>query len=274
MGPAAAELPITHPDPDGDYYTGLQEEHIDYVPFFSPAFGIWSRAKALGITVTPEVEGADVCVVVGGSKQHADHWRVNEETDSAIADAIENCTQVVVLVEVLGAILTPWRDNVTAIMSVFHAGEETATAWAATIFGDASPSGKLPISFPRVGQNISDYWEAQLPSYWLPDFPSAYPFGHGLSYASFIYQNMREKPRCHFPMCVGLTVLNSHPTNSGAEVVQVYFKFHGAPKGYPAVLRGFCKTKVLKPGQTDKAFFAFNHRDISLLPVQPRHVHQ
>eukprot|EP00415_Alexandrium_ostenfeldii_P001638 UN1638 len=148
-------------------------------------------------------------------------------------------------------------------MSLFHAGEETATAWAATVFGDASPSGKLSISFPKIAQQAEKYWEAQLPSYWLPDFPFAYPFGHGLSYARFIYQGMKTKPRCHFHLCVMVTVLNSHPTNSGAEVVQVYFRFHGM-ENYPPVLRGFYKTKVLKPGQSEKAFFAFNHRDICL----------
>uniref|UniRef100_A0A7S1RU70 beta-glucosidase n=1 Tax=Alexandrium catenella TaxID=2925 RepID=A0A7S1RU70_ALECA len=95
-----------------------------------------------------------------------------------------------------------------------------------------------------------------------PSFQAAFPFGHGLSYASFIYQDIRQKPRCNYPLCVVLTVLNSHPTNSGAEVVQVYFRFHNVTN-YPPVLRGFYKTKVLRPGETDKALFAFNHRDIS-----------
>eukprot|EP00415_Alexandrium_ostenfeldii_P003150 UN3150 len=148
-------------------------------------------------------------------------------------------------------------------MGLFHAGEETAFAWAANVFGDATPSAKSPLSFPMVGQELVEYWKEPYPSYMAPNFKAAFPFGHGLSYASFLYQDIRQKPRCHYPLCVVLTVLNSHPTNSGAEVVQVYFKFP-AVAGYTfPVLRGFYKTKVLRPGETDKALFAFNHRDIS-----------
>eukprot|EP00415_Alexandrium_ostenfeldii_P002739 UN2739 len=125
--------------------------------------------------------------------------------------------------ELMGAVLTPWRTSVSAIMGLFRAGEETAFPWAANVFGDATPAAKTPLSFPMVGQETVEYWKEPYPSYMTPDFKAAFPFGHGLSYASFIYQDIRQKPRCHYPLCVVLTVLNSHPTASGAEVVHVYF---------------------------------------------------
>uniref|UniRef100_A0A7S1PNU4 Probable beta-glucosidase G n=1 Tax=Alexandrium catenella TaxID=2925 RepID=A0A7S1PNU4_ALECA len=262
LGPAAAAPPKRDTPLDGDYFTGYNEEHVDKA-MFSPSYGIWSRGKDKGIKVVQGTQGADVCVVVGGSKRHTDHWRADPETLDAVADAVANCTKVIVCLQIMGAVLTPWRNQVGAIMAMFHGGEETAFGWAATLFGDATPAAKLPLSMPAAEQATAEYWKEPLPSYWSSSFNAAFPFGHGLSYASFIYQDFKVKSRCRFPLCVVATVMNSHPTMSGSEVVQVYFKFDQHPD-HPVVLRGFYKTKVLKPGQQEKAFFHFNHRDISL----------
>jgi len=265
LGPAADAVPGIQTEKEGDYYTGYHEGHIANATLLSPSYGLWSRGKDKGIVVTQNVTGADACIVVGGSTLHADHWRLDQESLDAIDEAVARCPKVIVLMDLMGAVLTPWRAKVSSIMGLFRAGEETAFAWAATVFGDASPSGKTPLSFPMVGQETVEYWKEPYPSYMAPNFQAAFPFGHGLSYASFIYQDIRQKPRCNYPLCVVLTVLNSHPTVSGSEVVQVYFKFSvKGQAGYQfPVLRGFYKTKVLRPGETDKALFAFNHRDIS-----------
>mmetsp|Transcript_123435 Transcript_123435/g.360451 ORF Transcript_123435/g.360451 Transcript_123435/m.360451 type:complete len:709 (-) Transcript_123435:91-2217(-) len=248
---------------EGDYYSGAYEAHVpkdDYVP---PVVGIYLRGKKLGITVTNKTEGADVCVVIGGSHLYAGHWRLDNQTLAAIDVALSECNSTAVLMEISGAVLTPFRSKVQAIAALFHAGQETTFAWAATLFGDASPSGKLPISFPLVGQDTNSWWTQAVPSYWSPDFKAAYPFGHGLSYADFVYSDFKVKPLCHFPLCVMVTVLNNSTKHSGAEVVQVYFKFK-PEVGHPTVLRAFYKTKVLKPGKKEKVFFSFNYRDTCL----------
>jgi len=54
-------------------------------------------------------------------------------------------------------VLTPWKGRVTSIMSMFHAGEETGNAWALTLFGDVTPSGKLPVSFPKSARQRQDW---------------------------------------------------------------------------------------------------------------------
>jgi len=59
--------------------------------------------------------------------------------------------------QINGAVLTPWRGKVTSIMSMFHAGEETGNAWALTLFGDVTPSGKLPVSFPKSARQRQDW---------------------------------------------------------------------------------------------------------------------
>lgn len=260
LGPAAADLgSIT----EGDYYSGPWEEHVpadDYVP---PAYGIWYRGKQLGMVVTNKTTGADVCIVIGGSKLYADHWRMDNYSMLAIDTAIADCNKTVVLMEISGAVLTPWRSKVQAIAALFHAGQETTFAWTATLFGDSTPSGKLPISFPVEGQDLKTWWNSRVPSYWSPDFASAFPFGHGLSFADFVYYDIKEKPRCHFPLCVMVSVKNNSTKWKGAEVVQVYFKFKNELK-HPTVLRAFFKTKVLKPGKSEKVFFHFNYRDVSL----------
>lgn len=264
LGPAAFALGTNGDSTEGDYYTGPSFEHISGFNYLPPGVGLWSWAGTKGMNVTNQTQGADICVVMAGSKLYADHWKLDEESLAAVNQAVAECSKVVVLMEIMGAVLMPWRSQVGAIASMFHSGEETATAWAATILGgEFSPSGKLPISFPKAGQEMEQWWRQPLPSYWDPNFEAIYPFGHGLSYASFVYSDLKDKPKCRFVMCLQVTVLNNSTKYSGAEVVQVYFKYKSETQ-HPTVLKGFYKTDVLKPGKSEKVFFHFSYRDICL----------
>lgn len=224
----------------------------------------WDVMKAdgekLGFKLTTSPDNVDVCVVLGESSD-TKHWELSEATITAIDEAREACPKIAVFMELRGTVLTPWREQAHAIAMTFPAGQETASGWSQTLYGTGgSPSGKLPISFPDSSQAGEDWWAQSPPSYW-DNVKFAFPFGHGLSYATFAYSDFKEKSACHFALCVIVTVTNTSPKFSGAEVVQVYFKF---PTGHPVVLRGFHKTKVLAPGASEKVFFPFTYRDISL----------
>ena len=104
-----------------------------------------------------------------------------------------------------GAILMPWSDHVGAIILQFFPGQEAGNALADAIFGYVSPSGKLPLTMPNKENEVefsqeaypgvpaddpknSTYEEGLLVGYrWYHyhDVAPKFPFGFGLSYATF-----------------------------------------------------------------------------------------
>jgi beta-glucosidase len=145
--------------------------------------------------------------------------------------------------------------NVPAVLEGFYLGEETGTAVADVLFGDANPGGKLPITFPRnVGQLPAYHY--QKPSakrgFLFSESTPLFPFGHGLSYTSFRYGEVRVDPP-RIPLS-GETEVSVEVTNAGEragdEVVQLYVHERVASVTRPIrELRGFERV-TLAPGET------------------------
>jgi len=107
--------------------------------------------------------------------------------------------------------LMPWAGQVPAILEGWYSGEENGNALAALLFGDANPSGKLPVTFPQNEtdgpiQSLAQYpgigTEAQYSEgvfmgyryYDQHNVAPLFPFGYGLSYTSFAYRNLAITP--------------------------------------------------------------------------------
>mmetsp|Transcript_128278 Transcript_128278/g.369416 ORF Transcript_128278/g.369416 Transcript_128278/m.369416 type:complete len:320 (-) Transcript_128278:100-1059(-) len=271
-----------------DYYSGGGSAHV--LPGFvtTPLDAITRRAAAAGMVVvtspsnnvtlaTKVAKMADIVIAVVGtsSSEGFDRTDLNlyDGADDMIsAVAAERIT--IVLMQTPGAVLMPWRDNVLAIMNMFLGGEETGTAWARVLFGDSTPAGKLPIMHPATEADTIKpsatspikYSEGLFTSYRNPAFNSSFPFGHGLSYATFEYTvpEVVSQPACDAQVCFKLNVSNTgvHP---GAEVVQVYLEFASAGPEIPhRILRGFEKTGIVSPGQSVQVSFGLSKRDLSL----------
>merc|ERR1712217_802609 len=96
-----------------------------------------------------------------------------------------------------GAVLMPWAPQVAAIANLFFGGEGTAAAWTRVMFGDVSPSGRLPVMLPATSNDLVNitlaqevnYSEGLATSYRSNSFQAAFPFGHGLSYTQFFYSH-------------------------------------------------------------------------------------
>ena len=182
----------------------------------------------------------------------------------------ERGKKVVVLLNIGAPIeVASWRSLVDGILLIWQAGQETGRIAADTLVGRINPSGKLPVTFPK------DY--SDVPSWNFPGEPReepvrvvyeegiyvgyryydtfgvepAYEFGYGLSYTRFEYRNLEVKMEGDV-VRVSFDVVNTGEV-PGKEVAQVYIK---APKGRLdkpfQELRGFHKTRLLKPGEAER----------------------
>ncbi len=150
-----------------------------------------------------------------------------------------------------------------AILVTWHPGTEGAAAIAETLFGEISPSGRLPMGFPRsVGQLPMSY--DQLPTsrptssdrytarYIDEEVTPLYPFGWGLSYSTFTYSDLAvTKPRI---LTTGVVDVSVSVTNTGPmpaqEVVQLYVRQLVASRSRPMRLLKAFERITLAPGET------------------------
>lgn len=163
----------------------------------------------------------------------------------------------------------PWRDDVSAVLSLFLGGQETGNAWADVLFGAHSPTGHLPIMIPatdddQIPPSASDsiiYAEGMATSYRNKNFKAAYPFGHGLAYTTFEYGKFQSHS-CGEDVCVVGKITNVGERSAQA-TPQVYLEFP-IEAGFPApVLKGFQKTDLVYPGASAKITFRLTNRDLS-----------
>jgi len=183
-------------------------------------------------------------------------------------------------------------EHVPAILDAYYPGQEGGAAIAAALFGKVNPGGKLPVTIPRhVGQvPIYHYHKAgsgyrrtetDMHKGYL-DMPSTplYPFGHGLSYTTFRYDNLRMSTAdvdVRGTIEISCDVTNTGPV-AGDEVVQLYLHDHEATVTRPVQeLAGFARV-YLEPGATCTVTFAvhpsqlaFYDRDMAFV-VEPGNV--
>ncbi|MDE3202147.1 MAG: glycoside hydrolase family 3 C-terminal domain-containing protein [Acidobacteriota bacterium] len=282
----------------------------------SPLDGIKTRAAKAGITVTyalgvgmegedsasdtPEAREAalqeavdvaskaDVAVVVVGR-----YWKNESEGfdvktmdlpagQDALIEAVEKANPRTVVVLNTGdpVTMTQWLDTTPALLDMWYGGEEGGAALASILFGDANPSGKLPVTLPRrfedspaaanyPGKDLTvHYAEGIYVGYRYYDTKKvepAFPFGYGLRYTSFAYSGLKVTPRFSVDQSVAVSLrVRNTGKRAGAEVVQVYVHDGHSKidrpvhelKGFEKVdlMAGESKTVTLK---LDRAAFSY-----------------
>ena len=163
--------------------------------------------------------------------------------------------------------VAPWIDGAAAVLEAWYSGQAAGGAVADILFGVVNPSGRLAetfplrledtpayLNFPGDGDRVA-YGEGLYIGYrWYEarDLPVAFPFGHGLSYTTFRYDDARTSATT-FADVDGVTVtvdVTNTGGRAGSEVVQVYVRDVEASVQRPEKeLRGFAKVR-LEPGET------------------------
>lgn len=177
-------------------------------------------------------------------------------------------------------VLTEEDKKVNAILNVWFGGSEAGDAIADVLFGEVNPSGKLTVSFPVNEGQIPVYYAHKNtgrplePGKWFSKFRSnyldapnepLYPFGYGLSYTSFQYNNLKldkKSMRATDTLNVSVQITNTG-TRQGAEIVQLYIRDKIASVTRPVKeLKGFQKV-TLQPGQTQTVTFKITCNNLS-----------
>ena len=184
-------------------------------------------------------------------------------------------------------------DDADAILFAWHPGTMGGPALCDLIFGVTSPSGKLPVSFPKVVGQVPIYYNhkntgrppspneivhiddievgAKQTSLGMTAFhldagyKPIFPFGYGLSYTQFAYRNLQLNASSITPdeiLHISVELENCGDV-AGAEVVQLYIRdLVGSITRPVKELKGFQKI-LLQPGQTSTVEFTLSARDLS-----------
>jgi beta-glucosidase len=186
----------------------------------------------------------------------------------------------VVVMESGSSILTEkWRDKVPAILMAWYPGMEGGTALAEIIFGKINPSGKLPVTFPKSESQLPffnskakeityDYFHG----HWLLEKNNqepAFPFGFGLSYTTYRYENLRIDKKDYKGtelLTASIDVTNTGDI-AGEEIIQAYIGHPKTQIEYPAKqLKGFAKLS-LKPKEKKSVIIKITLKDLAYYDV-------
>ncbi|RME01597.1 MAG: glycoside hydrolase family 3 protein [Bacteroidetes bacterium] len=156
-----------------------------------------------------------------------------------------------------------------ALIYVWYPGEQGGNALADVIFGDVSPSGKLPVSVPYSIADLPPFEDYNMANrtYRYMEKDPLFPFGFGLSYSKFEYSNLKlssNKIAAGERLEVEVTVTNTGDYRS-EEVVELYLKDLEASVAVPKYsLRGFQKVE-LWPGASTTVKFTLDQKALSIV---------
>lgn len=164
--------------------------------FFAESLAAAERADAvvmcLGLDANIEGEEGDVSnVYAGGDKPHLNLPGLQQE----LLEAVHKTGKPIILVLLAGsALAVTWADqHIPAIIQGWYPGASGGRAIASLIFGDYSPSGRLPVTFYRTTEELPDFRDYSMENrtYRYMKQEALYPFGYGLSYTRFEYSDLK-----------------------------------------------------------------------------------
>ncbi|HWM61688.1 MAG TPA: glycoside hydrolase family 3 C-terminal domain-containing protein, partial [Rhizomicrobium sp.] len=246
----------------------------------SPVRAIAARAPGAQVTfdtgaypafAAARAKGADVAIVFvtqwTTEARDVPDLSLPEAQDALIAAVTAANPRTIVVLETGGPVLMPWLDKTAAVLEAWYPGIKGADAIADILFGDVNPSGRLPITFPASleqtprpkldglfdfdgrthvnydieGSDVGYRW------YDRKGLTPLFPFGFGLSYTSFRYDDLKLRSEGN-TIHASFTVTNTG-NRQGRDTPQVYVTARGKTKGQRLIGWGNVE---LAPGASSK----------------------
>ena len=274
----------------------IRFEYFEAVGTATAGFGVVSAEASIGRETKALAAKADIAIVCVGfapslETEGADRtFALPGGQDELIRQVTSVNKNTIVVITAGGNVdMTQWIDAVPVIFHAWYPGQEGGRALAQILFGDHSPSGKLPASFerrwednatfssyyPQNNEKHVKYSEGIFVGYRhfdRSDVKPLFPFGYGLSYTTFGYSKLSVTPRngnLDEPVTVSFDVKNIGRL-PGAEIAQLYVgDTHSSVPRPVKELKGFAKVR-LKPGETKRVSLTLDRRAFSYYDVNKK----
>jgi beta-glucosidase len=247
----------------------------------------WQKPSESGIPdAVAAARKADVAVVFVNDAQGEgmDRYSLSLPGDqNQLVDAVAQANRrTIVVLNTGGPVLMPWLRNVAGVLEAWYPGQQFGPAIASVLFGDASPGGRLPVTFPASesqgpaaanppstypgdANGNESYAEGLDVGYRWYDATGQrplFPFGYGLSYQSFRVSSVRA---FYNPFAGGAFVI-ARVTNTsrqaGPTPVELFLQSPRAAQEPPKQLKGYTNV-TLAPGQTKFVLFRLTRSDLA-----------
>ncbi|MEH0152820.1 glycoside hydrolase family 3 N-terminal domain-containing protein [Limibacter armeniacum] len=254
----------------------IRYEFFDY-GWHASASLRWSETENDILNAVRLAKSADLSIIVVGENERT----VSENRDVSSLDLSGNQLELIKQVASLGKpyvvvlqngrpLSTNWVSaNADALLEAWFAGEKGGKAIADVLFGNQNPSGKLPISVAKSVGQLPIYYNQKpttIHRYVDVDDKPLYPFGYGLSYSTFAYNNLKiavEEDQDDFEVKVAVEVTNTSEVD-GKEVVQLYTSdLFSSVTVARIALKKFEKV-LIKAGETKTIEFVLTKEDLKL----------
>jgi beta-glucosidase len=265
-----------------EYVSGEQNPFalIDFS--YKPALGVEGDLLTRAVNLAKDSYAAVIVVGLSDTYESEGHDRPDMALpggQEALVRAVAAVNpKTVVMVNVGSPVAMDWVDAVDSVLLAYYPGQEGGNALADILFGDVNPSGKLTVTYPKRLEDNPAFinypgWKDVLYGerifvgyryYEAKDVEPLFPFGHGLSYTSFVYSNLEVPKEVQHGggISVSLTVENSGEIH-GQEVVQLYIRDVESKLVRPVKeLKGFEKVD-LAPGVAKVVTINLTPRDLS-----------
>jgi beta-glucosidase len=251
------------------YTSGTGQKDIRDEALLNEALSLAKQAKVVvimaGLPETYESEGFD-----------REHLHIPDSHNELISKICEVNKNVVVIISAGSPITMPWLPSVGAVLQTYLSGQAGSEAIIDILLGRINPSGKLAESYPKVIEDTPCYTTFAQPGrnacykesifvgyryYDTFNVEVLFPFGYGLSYTSFAYENITIEG--DFPdLNVTFDIRNTGSV-AGSEIAQLYIH-HKHPTIFKAnrELKGFDKV-YLEPSQSKKVTISLDARSFS-----------
>jgi beta-glucosidase len=220
--------------------------------------------------ISPQLEGEEMRVNYPGFSGGDRTTILLPSVQTELMKALKATGKPVVFVMMTGsAIALPWESqNLPAIVNSWYGGQSAGTAIADVLFGDYNPAGRLPVTFYKSDNDLPSFTDYSMSNRTYRYFKGMplYGFGYGLSYTTFMYDQLKLAPSTIKGKTVPVSVrVKNAGKRDGEEVVQLYVSSQDKTVQAPLkALKGFQRI-FLKAGESKTVHFNLFPDDLSII---------